>query len=130
MREHIDEAWRHRLAMRVDALARRIRGVSADIGDAVPLDSDVTDEGLTAAAIVDRPSGGQDVVAGGISRCPESPGHRDPAGEEDCWPPAVTRLHDAFLPAQRTCAPAPFYLRSPPTRVCVASVTCSRLALG
>jgi hypothetical protein len=64
MREHVDEARRDRLAVRVDQLARPQAARRAHIGDAIGVDRHFTGIGLAAQAVVDQAIVDHEVVHG------------------------------------------------------------------
>ena len=74
-------------------LARWTRGMRADVGNTIALECHVTDEGCTAAAVINGSSRDEDVVSGGIGRGGESRGRRKSAREHNEPKPGFAGHH-------------------------------------
>ncbi len=62
MRQHVDEARRHRLAVRINPFARRCGRVRSDVSQAIALDGHIADEGGASRAVIDGPAADEQIV--------------------------------------------------------------------
>ncbi len=62
MRQHVDEAGRHCLAVRIDPFARGPGRVRSDVREAIAFDRHITDEGGASRAVIDGPAADENIV--------------------------------------------------------------------